>query len=395
MGNTFDKVNDHTKEGESLAWQEVVTTVSFRKEIVTLANQTDANIREIGHRFNVSRKTIYKWLRRYAENGEEGLQDHPRRPHQSPNRCSNETESKILKVRDAHPAWGARKIGVRLKTMDAIGVPVDSTIHEILRRHQRLDPQESAKHMAWQRFEHAAPNQLWQMDFKGWFLVGGRVQCHPLTIVDDHSRYAVCLEACTNERTETVQLHMTNRFRRYGLPERMTMDNGAPWGSDAEHRYTPLTVWLIRLGIGVSHSRPYHPQTQGKDERFHRTLKAEVLRGRSFRDITHAQQSFDEWLPVYNHERPHQAIGMAVPASRYQISQRRFPEALPAIEYASGDEVRLVQDKGYVWYKGNRIALGKAFHGYPVAFRPTSHAGILDVYFCHHRITQIDVNNLK
>jgi transposase InsO family protein len=376
-----------------LAWQEVVTTMSFRKEMVTLANQTDANIREIGRRFKVSRKTIYKWLGRYAENGDEGLHDQSRRPHQSPKRCSGKTESKVLKVRDAHPAWGARKIGVRLKTMGELGVPGDSTIHEILRRHQRIDPQESTKHTAWQRFEHAAPNQLWQMDFKGWFLVGDRVQCHPLTIVDDHSRYAVCLEACTNERTETVQFHMTNRFRRYGLPERMTMDNGAPWGSDAEHRYTPLTVWLIRLGIGVSHSRPYHPQTQGKDERFHRTLKAEVLRGRSFRDITHAQRSFDEWLPVYNHQRPHQAIGMAVPASRYQISPRAFPEALPAIEYASGDEVRRVQDKGYVSYKGNRIVLGKAFRGYPIAFRSTSHKGILDVYFCDHRITQIDVNN--
>jgi transposase InsO family protein len=283
-----------------------------------------------------------------------------------------------------------------LKAIGEKVVPADSTIHEILCRHQRIDPQGSSKHKAWQRFEHAEPNQLWQMDFKGWFRVGGAgVQCHPLTILDDHSRYVVCLEACANERTKTVQFHMTETFRRYGLPERMTMDNGSPWGSDAEHRYTPLTVWLIRLGIGISHSRPYHPQTQGKDERFHRTLKAEVLRGHSFRDMAQAQQRFDKWLTIYNHERPHQAIGMAVPSSRYQISWRKFPTALPAIEYRSGDEVRRVQEKGHVSYKGNQIAVGKAFHGFHVAFRPTTHEGILDVYFCQHRITQIDMTKLQ
>jgi transposase InsO family protein len=384
------------KEVHRLAWQEVVTTMSFRKEIVTLANRPDANIREICRRFNVSPKTIYKWLGRYNEEGEDGLRDRSRRPHRSPKRSSRTTESKILKVRDSHPAWGARKIGARLTAIGEKAIPGDSTIHEILRRHQRIEVEDSSKHRAWQRFEHAEPNQLWQMDFKGWFKVGRQgVQCHPLTILDDHSRYVVCLKACGNERTETVQSHMTETFRRYGLPERMTMDNGAPWGSDAEHRYTPLTVWLIRLGIGVSHSRPYHPQTQGKDERFHRTLKAEVLRGRHFSGMPQTQERFDEWLPIYNHERPHQAIAMAVPASRYQISVRGFPEVLPEIEYAASDEVRQVQDKGFVWYKGKRIALGKAFYGYRVALRPTTEEGILDIYFSQHRITQINIRDLK
>ena len=374
-----------------MAWQEVVVIMSFRKEIVTLAKRADANVREIGRRFNISTKTIYKWLGRYNDEGDEGLRDRSRRPQQSPKRCNQHTETQVLKIRDSHPAWGARKIGARLRALGEVAIPADSTIHQILCRHERIDLRESSKHKAWQRFEHAAPNQLWQMDFKGWFIVGRDVQCHPLTILDDHSRYSVCLQACTNQRTETVQQHLTESFRRYGLPERMTMDNGSPWGSDAAHPYTPLTVWLIRLGIGVSHSRPYHPQTQGKDERFHRTLKAEVLRGRSFRDMAQAQRSFEEWLPIYNHQRPHQAIGMAVPASRYQLSWRNFPEALPAIEYGSGSEVRRVQDKGHACYKGKRILVGKAFRGYPVAFRPTTQEGILDVYFCQHRITQIDM----
>jgi transposase InsO family protein len=369
--------------------------MSFRKEIMLLANEPDVNIRELGRRFKVSSKTIYKWLKRYIQNGDEGLRDRSRRPHQSPKRSGKDIEFKVLKVRESHPAWGARKIGARLKAIGERAIPVDSTIHEILRRHGLIDPRESAKHKAWKRFEHAEPNQLWQMDFKGWFTVGADVKCHPLTVLDDHSRFAVCLEACTNQRTETVQHHLTDKFRRYGLPERMTMDNGSPWGSDAEHRYTPLTVWLIRLGIRVSHSRPYHPQTQGKDERFHRTLKAEALRGRQFRDIAQAQERFQQWLPIYNQERPHQALSMAVPASRYQISRHRFPETLPSIEYASGDEVRRVQEKGEVSYKGHRIVLGKAFYRYPVAFRPTTKEGILDVYFCHHRIMKIDVKDFR
>ena len=169
------------------------------------------------------------------------------------------------------------------------------------------------------------------------------------------------------------------------------MDNGSPWGSDAEHPYTPLTAWLIRLGIRVSHSRPYHPQTQGKDERFHRTLNVEVLKGNVFHDLNHCQRIFDEWRDVYNFERPHEAIGMAVPASRYRPSGRAFPETLLAIEYGSGDVVRKVQAKGEIHYRGFVFKVGKAFHGYPVALRPANEDGVMSVYFCRQRIADIDL----
>src|SRR5262249_9640533 len=160
-----------------------------------------------------------------------------------------------------------------------------------------------------------------------------RGRCHPLTVLDDHSRFALGLEACANEQGVTVQERLTTIFRRYGLPRRMTMDNGSPWGNDSTHPHTPLTVSLMRLGIGVGHSRPYHPQTQGKDERFHRTLKVEVLHGRTFRDLPHCQAAFDEWRTVYNVQRPHEALAMATPGSRYAISARPFPASLPAVEY--------------------------------------------------------------
>jgi len=374
-----------------MAWKKVVQTMSFRREIVNLANRPGANVRGICRRFQVSPKTVYKWLKRFREQGEAGLMNISRRPHQSPRRTKGKIEIKILKMRTAQPAWGARKIGKRLRVLKNSGIPADSTIHRILVRHGQIDPAESSKHQAYKRFEHEAPNQLWQMDFKGWFKTDDGKPCHPLTVLDDHSRYVVCLEACPNQQGETVQSKLTDTFRRYGIPERMTMDNGSPWGGDDGCGFTPLTAWLVRLGVAVSHSRPYHPQTQGKDERFHRTLQAELLRWHRFGNLRHVQRKFGPYREAYNLERPHQAIGMDVPVNRYRISSRSFPETLPAIEYDSTDIVRLVSIKGRIQYAGRRFSVGKAFQGYPVALRPTAEDGVLHVYFCHQRVKTIDM----
>src|SRR3954470_13695485 len=141
--------------------------MSFRREIIMLAKQEGANIGEIGRRFKVSRKTIYKWMKRFDEQGDEGLRDRSRRPNRSPRRARKKIETEVLRIRDEHPVWGARKIGGRLNMLGQKGVPSDSTIHQILRRHDRIAAEQSVKHTAWKRFEHAAPNDLWQMDFKG------------------------------------------------------------------------------------------------------------------------------------------------------------------------------------------------------------------------------------
>lgn len=365
--------------------------MSLRWEFVELASQPEVNFTQLCQRFGISRDKGYKWLKRYRVEGLAGLQDRSRRPHQSPRRTGTEMEQQILRLREAHPAWGAWKIQARLTTLEIPGVPASSTVHQILRRHGRIDPAESAKRRAWQRFEHPAPNQLWQMDFKGHFALSNGQRCHPLTMLDDHSRYALCLRACRNQTGQTVQQALTETFRRYGLPERMLMDNGSPWGDDADHPFTPLTVWLLRFGIAICHGRPYHPQTQGKEERFHRTLKVELLAGRSYRDHSSVQTSFDQWRLIYNQQRPHQALGMAVPASRYQISLRCFPEQLPSIEYSSSDTVRKVQDHGKIGFRSRVFRVSKAFRGYPVALRPTVTDGLWEVYFCAHRIAQIDL----
>jgi len=372
-----------------MPWKEV-SVMSLRREFVELASQPNVNVSRLCRRFGISRDTGYKWRRRYQAEGVAGLQDRSRCPRRSPRRTGSEMERQIVSLRDRHPVWGAWKIQARLQALGRPGVPSVSTVHQILRRQGRIDPAVSAQHRAWQRFEQAAPNQLWQMDFKGHFGLGNGERCHPLTVLDDHSRYALCLEACRNQTGLTVQQILREAFRRYGLPERMLMDNGSPWGDDADHPYTPLTVWLLRLGIGVCHGRPYHPQTQGKEERFHRTLQVEVLQSHSDWDHPSLQDRFDQWRWVYNHQRPHQALGMAVPASRYRLSARSFPEVLPEIDYGSDAIIRRVQDHGRICFHHRVFRISKAFRGYPVALRPTLTDGVWEVYFCAHRIAQID-----
>ena len=374
-----------------MPWKEA-TPMSLRFSFVQLALEPGANIRALCRQFAISPRTGYKWLQRFDQGGLDALQDLPRRPRVSPRRVSNEVELAILSVRDAHPAWGARKIQRRLP--EALGdvVPCPSTITEVLRRNGRLSAEESAKHKPFRRFEKAAPNELWQMDFKGHFSVG-RGRCHPLTVLDDHSRFLVGLRACKNERQGTVQASLVDMFREYGLPQRMLTDNGAPWGVDEQHRYTALSAWLIQHGVSISHTGSRHPQTIGKDERLHRTLKAEVIQGHVFLDLEDCQREFDAWRNVYNQERPHEAIDMEVPQSRYCPSPRSFPETPPKVEYESNDSVRKVQSRGEISFRNHLYPVGQAFVGFSVALRPTSEDGVYDVYFCHQKITQIDLHD--
>jgi transposase InsO family protein len=374
-----------------MPWKES-TSMSERHEFVLLATSPEANLSLLCRRFSISRKTGYKWLRRYLAGGADALADLSRRPAHSPRRTEVGVEERLLALRRKHPAWGARKLKARLAARGHEQLPSPSTITAILARHHLLDPQAAAKHRRCHRFEHAHPNDLWQMDFKGDFSLGtGR--CYPLTVLDDHSRFNLGLRACPSQHREGVQEALTHIFRRYGLPLRMTMDNGYPWGLHVggRSRWTQLTVWLTRLGVRVSHSRPYHPQTQGKDERFHRTLKLEVLRGHAWRNLEECQASFDRWRTSYNCERPHEALQMAVPASRYRESVRPFPQELPAIEYPDEYLVRRGQKSGMLHLRGREYYIGEAFRGLDVGLRPTTTDGRFEVYFCHQQLMTIDL----
>lgn len=372
-----------------MPWKEA-TAMSERTEFIKRALKPGTNISALCHEFGISRPTGYKWLHRRAELGWEGLRDQSRRPHHSPNQTSAEVEAAILQVRAKHPEWGGVKILDYLTRQGWTDLPAASTATAILQRNGQVDPEESCKHRPMQRFERETPNELWQMDFKGHFkLEQGR--CHPLTILDDHSRFLLGLYACPNELWQTVQLQLTQTFRTYGLPDCILVDNGSPWGDDRYSPYTIFTAWLMRLDVAVTHGRPYHPQTQGKVERLHRTFQAEVLNKVDLRTLEDCQVHFDQWRDFYNLERPHQIFGPVVPAERYHSSPRSFPEKLPPILYDVSDTVRMVDQSGKISFLGGVFRIGKAFRYNPVAIRPTDVDGSFDVFFCSFRVARINL----
>jgi transposase InsO family protein len=371
-----------------MPWREV-SVMEQRGEFVRLAQQAGVNRRELCRRFGISPAVGYKWLARWAA-GDRDLADRSRRPHVSPARSSAESEGQVLAVRDAHPAWGARKIA-RCLEREGIRRPALSTVHEILRRNGRVAPPPGGQR-ACLRFEKEAPNLLWQMDFKGWVKLGNEARCHPLTVVDDHSRFALCLAACADQQGSTVKGRLESTFRRYGLPEAFFVDNGAPWGDPSGQGWTRLGVWLLKLGVDVVHSRPYHPQSRGKNERFHRTLVAEVFALQRLRDLAQAQRAFDRWRDVYNFERPHEALEQEVPASRYRPSPRPMPERLPEAEYDEHEIVRIVSTtKDYISFKGRLWKVPQAFRGERVAIRPQAVDGRYGIFFASHQIAAIDL----
>lgn len=426
-----------------MPWSER-SALSLRHEFVELALQDRFTMTQLCENFGISRPTGYKWLRRYQAHGLGGLAEQLRRPHASPSRTDERIERAVVSIRDAHPNWCGRKLR-RVLLTDALNdeakdpvietaratvraivpeerVPAASTMTEILRRNGRLDPAECAKRVPFQRFEHPHPNALWQMDFKGHFGLLNGERCHPLTVLDDHSRFCLVLSACSNEQANTVQKRLIDCFREHGLPEKILCDNGPPWaGAGARSCHTSFSAWLIRLGISVYHGRAWHPQTQGKEERFHRTLLDELVRpvlgltvrwnrgaassgkpgaapsqsGKLVQVQDHAacQAHFDRWRRDYNLIRPHESIDLDVPASRYQPSQRTFPEKLKPIVYDSmpGQFIRVVMQSGEISFRNQRVFISSAFAGQPVAIRPSDQDGILNLYYCQQRIGFIDL----
>jgi transposase InsO family protein len=370
-----------------MPWREV-SIVDEREEFCRLAGQEGTNRRELCRRYGVSPTTGYGWLRRYEQEGRAGLVDRSRRPLRSPGKTAAALDEQILQVREEHPTWGGRKIRAVLQQRGH-AAPSASTITAILARYHRLDPADSVSRQQPIRFEAAFPNALWQMDFKGHFPLVGGGRCHPLTVLDDHSRFSLAIRALGTEQTAPVKAELIRLFQRYGLPNRILCDNGAPWGSSVS-RFTALGVWLLHLDVVPIHGRPYHPQTQGKEERFHRTLTSEVVRATSFAALPEAQHAFDAWRQVYNQVRPHEGIGLVPPSTRYQASPRAYPEQLPAIDYPATDLVRRVTTRGVIKAWGMNFYVGEAFSGYPLALRPTEEEGRYTVYFRQFAVAQVE-----
>ena len=392
-----------------MPWQEQ-SMLALRREFVAVAAAETVPFRHLCQRYGISAKTGYKWVRRAAAPADptpaaagteadappprDPLADRSRRPRTSPRRTGPDLVAAVLAIRDANPAWGGRKIHHRLLQLGHAAVPAPSTITDLLHRHDRITPVADAPRR-WQRFAQAAPNGLWQLDFMGHTPLdqarGGRDRLHPLAVLDDCSRFALGLAACATEQGTVVEAVLTGLFRRYGLPAALLADNGPPWGTAGSGGISTVEAWLLRLGIDLWHGRAYHPQTQGKVERFHGTVAAEVLTYRPPTDLAAAQVAFDAFRHTYNHERPHEAIGYAVPASRYAPSPRPFPERLPEPVYGPDDTVRRVQRCGTVSVAGRPRFVGHGLAGQTVALRPTLVDGVVTVYFCHRRVVTLDL----
>ena len=370
---------------EGLVPWSVESVEAQRLEFCGLAvSDAGVSFAELCRRYGISRKTGYKWLGVYQVEGPDGLRDRRRVPKTSPTRTAGTVEALVCDLRRAHPAWGGRKIRRRLMDLGHSGVPAASTITDILRRNDLLAPAEP--HAAgYTSFEADAANDLWQMDFKGWFQTAtGR--CDPFDILDDHSRFNLILRAGVDQRESTVVAALTDTFTTYGMPKRILCDNGPPWGNTQPgFRWTRLAVWLLDLGVTVTHSRPMHPQTLGKDERFHRTMDLEVIATRPVWDShDQVQTAFDQWRVVYNHQRPHDALGGAVPADRYEPSPRSMPTRIEPADYPDSYHVRTS-------FNGTRYKIGKPFAGRYVGVIPTTQDGIYTVAYRHQPIRTINL----
>jgi len=372
-----------------MPWKEE-TIMSLKEEFVARALAKNQTFTSLCAEFGITRKTGYLLLGRFEQEGLSGLLPHSKKPLSSPSKTEEHIEELIIETRIKQPTWGARKILRHLSNKKISGLPAASTISDILKRNNFISIEESLKRKKLIRFERENPNDLWQVDFKGKFQLLTKQTCYPLTMLDDHSRFSLNIKACKNEQFLPVKMHLTYAFKKYGLPNQINFDNGNPWGNSKLLPYTALTVWLMQLGIRVTHSRPRHPQTNGKLERFHRTLKEDLISRYPMRSFVHAQKKFDQWRHQYNQERPHEGIDMDVPVARYQASLKLMPAQLPAIEYDDGVIVRKVRGNGYISYKGKEYLIGEAFKNHLVQVNLDEMTKELVIYFGKFQIYTYD-----
>jgi transposase InsO family protein len=348
-----------------MPWQET-DPVNERLKFVAAMQVAEQSMAEVCRRFGISRKTGYKIVERYAELGPDGLVDRPRAPHTHPNQASPEVEAAVLRVRKAHPTWGSKKIlAVLGRQRPEEEWPVRSTIDAILKRagvvrprgpRRRRQPSGPPKTVA------LAPNDVWSMDFKGWFRVGDGTRCDPFTVNDMFSRAALVLQAMVSPKLADVKRSLEMAFGQYGLPLWALSDGGPPFGSTGLGRLSRLGVWLLRVGVIPVLIEPGRPDQNGSHERYHETLKKETATP-PCATVRAQRKAFGTFQQVYNEERPHEALGMRVPAEVYELSPRSMPSTLPEHGYPTGFEVRRVRTDGSMKWGGSLVFVGEAMRG--------------------------------
>jgi len=329
------------------------------------------NMARVCREFGISRPTGYKIFSRYKDLGYEGLLDRSRRPYRHANQLPFQVESAIVKLRNEQPSWGAAKIREKLiRTFPMVPAPAKSTVHAVLDRHGLVERRKRRRYKAQgtSLTDPSSPNRLWCADFKGEFMLGNRQYCYPLTITDYCSRYLLACESLQSTKSTFAFSVFTRAFKDFGLPNAIRTDNGVPFASpNALFGLSKLAVWWLRLGIQIERIKPGNPQQNGRHERMHLTLKKAATKPASF-NFLQQQSRFDQFIQVYNHERPHQALGMRYPGELYTPSARVYRDPEPP-QYPFHDRTVCVTRCGRICIGKRKINLSQVFSGQLVGIR--------------------------
>lgn len=364
-------------------------TVEKLREEFALASLQCSNFSALCREFGIDRHTGYKWKARYE--AQEALTDRSRRPYTSPSRTPEVVEELVLRLRAENPGWGAKKIHSVLENRGQRDLPCVKTVNNILNRYGCISPEESQKRQPFIRFEKERCNLMWQTDFKGQFRMNDSNYCYPLDILDDHSRF--CIRTSPYISTENVVIStFLDAFREFGMPDSILSDNGAQFAG-FKRGYTQFERWLMDLDILPIHGRIKHPQTQGKIERFHRTMKQELLNHTEFADIEEAREKFAVWRDKYNNERPHEALGMKCPADIYEPSSREYKEKIEKFEYSGQYHVIKVNSWGYVRFDNWQVYLSETMIDHYLEFRPSADGETFIACYRNFKIAEFDTSD--
>lgn len=355
-----------------------------RYELVRAMGAGNESVAELSRRWQVSRKTAYKWLRRYQGRGLRGLLDQARSPQRVVGRTSRYWLVRLRRLRRKRPTWGARKLQDRLgKEQGKAGLPAVATLSRWLKRWglAKGRPRRLGGPVVLRRAVRAArqANEVWTVDFKGWYRTGDGTRVDPLTVRDLYSRYGLRVALLRDQGVAVTAREFDGIFRQYGLPGRIRCDNGVPFGGGGPTGLTRLSAWWVKLGIEVEFITPGRPCENGAHEQFHRVYKAEVARAPAHRRGEQQRRS-NRWLRQYNEERAHEGLGMEVPAERYRRSRRRLPALIRPWTYPRGWLERWVKGNGEISWRGGRRFVGEAFVRDYVGLKPVRR-GVWRVYF--------------
>jgi putative transposase len=336
-----------------------------RYELVRAVVAAKESVTEVSRHWRVSRKTIYKWLGRYRREGLKGLLDQARRPERVPRRTAPYWLERLRRLRKKHPSWGARKLHHRMSgEQRGQELPSVATMGRWLkrwglargRRRRLAGPTVLRRRVRTAR----RPNEVWTVDFKGWYRTGDGTRVDPLTVRDLYSRYGLRVALLNSTSVAETWREFVRIFRKYGLPERIRCDNGTPFGGGGPTGLTRLSAWWVKLGIEVEFTTPGRPCENGAHEQFHRVYKAEVAKVPARRRAEQQRRS-NVWLRQYNEERPHEALAMEVPASQYKKSRRKMPGRKSSWGYPKGWQRRWVKGNGEIGWRGKKRFVGEAF----------------------------------